>query len=212
MNTDDAAPQEADKPDAAAGEEPELPPYLLEAARSSRSKCRTCKRKIEKDKLRLGILFEGPYGTGFLWHHLTCAAKRRIEDVEAAYEQKAWDDGLEVPDLAELQKLKEKAAEEKAKRKLAPYVELAPSGRAKCKHCDELIEKGETRVALLREVVFGQQARAAPVNVHVRCVQAEMMAEDCVTEAEGFEAAVRANSTGIDAAEIDKALEEIGEL
>ena len=211
MNNDDA-PQEAETPDAAAAEEPELPAYMLEAARSSRSKCRTCKRKIEKDKLRLGVLFEGPYGTGFLWHHLTCAAKRRIEDVEAAYEMEAWTEGLEVPELSELQKLKEKAAEEKAKRKLAPYVELAPSGRSKCKHCDELINKGETRVALLREVVFGQQARAAPVNVHVRCVQAEMRAEDCVTEAEGFEAAVRANSTGVDAGDIDKALTEIGEL
>ena len=129
-----------------------------------------------------------------------------------AYEARAWDEALEVPELAELQKLKEKAAEEKAKRKLAPYVELAPSGRAKCKHCDELINKGEPRVALLREVVFGQQARSAPVNVHVRCVQAEMLAEDCVTEAEGFEAALRANSTGIDPAEIDRTLAEIGEL
>lgn len=210
MNTEDSAPQEAD-PEAAQAE-PELPPYMLEAARSSRSKCRTCKRKIDKDKLRLGILFEGPYGTGFLWHHLTCAAKRRIEDVEAAYELEAWDAGLEVPELSELQKLKEKAAEEKAKRKLAPYLELSPSGRAKCKHCDELIDKDEPRVALLREVVFGQQARAAPVNVHVRCVQAEMRAEDCVTEAEGFEDALRANSTGIDPSEIDRALAEIGEL
>ena len=83
--------------------EPELPPYNLEAARSSRSKCRTCRRKIDKGLLRLGILLEGPYGTGYVWHHLTCAAKRRGEDVEAAYEQKAWTEGLEVPTLESLQ-------------------------------------------------------------------------------------------------------------
>ena len=39
-----------------AAPEPELAPYVLESARSSRSKCRTCRRKIEKGKLRLGIL------------------------------------------------------------------------------------------------------------------------------------------------------------
>ena len=60
MPSEDAAPEE------------ELAPYLIEAARSSRSKCRTCKRKIDKDLLRIGILLEGPYGTGYLWHHLTC--------------------------------------------------------------------------------------------------------------------------------------------
>ena len=100
-----------------AAPEPELAPYLLESARSSRSKCRTCKRKIEKGKLRLGILIEGPFGEGYLWHHLTCAARRRIEDVEAAYTQKAFEDGLAVPPLATLQALEEKATEARANRK-----------------------------------------------------------------------------------------------
>ena len=154
--------------DSPAEEAEQLAPYKIEAARSSRSRCRTCRRKIDKDKLRLGILLEGPYGTGYLWHHLTCAAKRRAEDVEAAYEAKSWDDGVEVPPLEELAKLREKAAAEKAKRKDPPYVERAPSGRSKCKHCGELIEKDSLRVALLREIVFGSQVRGTPIVVPTR--------------------------------------------
>ena len=38
---------------AAPPEEESLPPYVIEGARSSRSKCKTCRRKIDKDVLRL---------------------------------------------------------------------------------------------------------------------------------------------------------------
>jgi hypothetical protein len=185
---------------------------MIEAARSSRSRCRTCRTKIDKGKLRLGILLEGPYGTGYLWHHLTCAAKRRIDDVEAAYAEEAWTEGLQVPDLEELRKLKVKAEEAKANKKLAPYVERAPSGRSKCKHCGELIEKDSWRVALLREVSFGNQVRSAPVNVHPACVAAELQAEDCATEPEGFDQALHANSRGVEPADVDSVLEAIGDL
>lgn len=198
----------ADEPN----EEEELAPYLIEAARSSRSRCRTCRRKIDKDKLRIGILLEGPYGTGYLWHHLTCAAKRRADDVEAAYEHKAWAEGVEVPPLEELKQLREEAEEKKKNKKEAPYVERAPSGRAKCKHCGELIELGAWRVALLREVSFGQQVRSAPINVHPRCVAAEILAEDCGTEVDGFADAVRANSKDIEPPDVEQALAEIGDL
>ena len=198
--------------DASPAEEPELPPYKIEAARSSRSRCRTCRRKIDKDKLRLGILLEGPYGTGYLWHHLTCAAKRRADDVEAAYGEQAWEEGVEVPPLEELKKLREKAEEAKAKRKEAPYVERAPSGRSKCKHCGETIEKDSLRVVLLREVTFGNQVRGTPINVHPACVPGEIRAEDCMTEIEGFEQALNTNSRDTDPADVVRALEGIGDL
>ncbi len=193
-------------------DEPELPPYHIEAARSSRSRCRTCRRKIDKGKLRLGILLEGPYGTGYLWHHLTCAAKRRADDVEAAYAKRAWDEGVEVPPLDELKSLKEQADEARAKKKEAPYIERAPSARSKCKHCGDPIAKDAFRVALLREIVFGNQTRAMPINVHPHCVAAEIRADDCVTETDGFATAVRTNSRGLETAELERALAEVGEL
>ena len=191
--------------------EPELAPYLLESARSNRSKCRTCKRKIEKDTLRLGILLEGPFGTGYLWHHLTCAARRRLEDVEAAYEQQAFADGLQVPPLAELQALKEKAEQARAERKELPYVERAPSGRSKCKHCGKAIDQDALRVVVAREVSFGNQVRATPINVHPECVHAELESEDCMTEVDGFEAQLRQNST-LESSVVDEAVAAIGVL
>ena len=195
----------------AATPEPELAPYLLESARSSRSKCRTCRRKIDKDTLRLGILLEGPFGTGYLWHHLTCAARRRLEDVEAAYEQQAFADGLQVPPLAELQALKEKAEQARAERKELPYMERAPSGRSKCKNCGKAIDQDALRVVLAREVSFGNQVRATPINVHPECVHAELESEDCMTEVDGFEAQLRQNST-LESSFVDEAVAAIGVL
>lgn len=195
-----------------AGEPEQLAPYKIEEARSSRSRCRTCRRKIDKGVLRLGVLLEGPYGTGYLWHHLTCAAKRRFEDVEGAYADEAWTEGLAVPELAELAKLKQQAEEKKASRPETPYAERAPTGRSKCKHCGEGIEQGAWRVVLGREVQFGNQVRSTPINVHAGCVAAELLAEDCLTEVEGFEDALRQNSRNLSPAEVEETLTAIGEL
>lgn len=190
----------------------QLAPYKIEAARSSRSRCRTCRRAIEKGKLRLGVLLEGPYGTGYLWHHLTCAAKRRFEDVEAAYGERAWEEGLDVPALAELASLREKAEQQKKERRDPPWAERAPSGRSKCKHCEEPIPDGSFRVVLGRSVEFGRQVRTAPINVHPRCVAAELLAEDCATEAEGFAEALAAASRDLSREDVAAVLAEIGEL
>jgi len=202
-----------DHPGTASGAtpEPELAPYVIEEARSSRSRCRTCRRKIDKGTLRLGILLEGPYGTGYVWHHLTCAARRRLEDVEAAYAQPAFDDGLKVPPLETLQALQEKAEQARAERAEPPYVERAPTGRSKCQHCGEPIPQDAFRVVLAREVAFGSQVRTGPVNVHPACVADELEAEDCATEPDGFAEALHRNS-GLDAATVDAALAEIGPL
>ena len=95
---------------------------------------------------------------------------------------------------------------------LAPYIERAPSGRAKCKNCGEPIELDSLRVVLLREIVFGRQVRGTPINVHPGCVAAELRAEDCLTEIDGFEEAVHANSRDTDPADIVAGLEAIGDL
>lgn len=194
------------------GEELQLDPYKVEPARSSRSRCRTCRKKIEKGDLRIGVLLEGPYGTGYLWHHLKCAARRRLDDVEAAYEAGAWEEGLEVPPIEELRELAEKAEKAKAEKKELPHAERAPSGRAKCKHCDERIEKGAWRVVLGRSTEFYGQVRTAPINVHPRCVAAELRAEDCATEPETLEQDLRANSRGVGADEIEEVLTAIGDV
>lgn len=200
----------------APGPEQEMAPYVIEGARSSRSKCKSCRKKIDKGVLRLGVLIEGPYGIGYLWHHLTCAAKRRLDDVEEAYATEAWTKAKEPPDdvppIEELRKLHEDAEEKRKTRKRIPYAEVDPSGRAKCKHCGELMEKGSLRVVLGREVEFGNQYRTMPIQVHPACVAGELEKEDCNTEADGFHAAIRSNSQGLSEEQIDAVLGSLGDL
>ena len=188
----------------------QLPPYRVEGARSARSSCKACRKKIDKGVLRLGVMIEGPFGSGYLWYHLKCAAKRRIEDVEAAYAEKAWDAGVEVPPIEELRKLAAESAEEKKQKKVAPYVEIAPSGRSKCKQCAEFVEEGAPRVVILRAVEFGNQVRNGPIAVHPKCVAAALEAPDSATEAPGLRAALRANSSDIEAKMLERALSELG--
>lgn len=191
--------------------EEELAPYRIEGARSSRSKCKTCKRAIDKGLLRLGVLIEGPFGTGYLWHHLTCAAKRRPDDVEEAYRAECWDEGVKVPPIEDLRQLKDKAEKKRAEKKEAPYVERAPTGRSKCVQCSEPVGQGEWRVVVLRSVEFYNQVRSGPIKVHPGCVADALRQPDSATEAEGFAEAVHRNSRLPDT-EVDDALAQIGAL
>ena len=197
-----------------AGPEPQLPPYVIESARSARSRCKTCRRKIDKGSLRLGGLIEGPYGPGHLWHHLRCAARRRFEQVEEAYAQQAWKAAKQppqqVPRLEELRLLAEQAEQRQASRRELPYAEVDPSGRARCKQCGEPLAKGSLRIALGRQVEFGNQMRTTTIHVHPACVGAALGAGDCATPAEGFGDALRAHSADVDPEALRRALDEIG--
>ncbi|NIM01215.1 MAG: hypothetical protein GTN89_10355 [Acidobacteria bacterium] len=196
--------------------EQQLPTYMIEGARSSRSRCKTCRRKIDKGALRLGILIEGPYGVGYMWHHLNCAARRQFDRVREAYREEAWLNAKEppskLPSLEALEVMQQKAEEKRRNKKDIPYVEIDPSGRAKCKHCGEPMEKGSVRAVLGRGVYFGNQVRVAPITVHPRCVAAELEKDDCETEVEGLIDAMRANSGEFDPALFAAAVADIGEL
>lgn len=189
---------------------------MIEGARSGRAKCKTCRKAIPMGALRIGIRVEGPYGVGFMWHHLECAAKRQFEKVEEAYKLEAWQFAKAVPEdippLAELQELREQAEQKKKEAKELPYAELDPSGRAKCKQCGEPLEKGAPRVVVGRAVEFGQQTRTTPINVHPGCVADALQAEDSATAADGFAEALRTNSKGLDEVILNAALEEVGSL
>ena len=199
----------------APGDEPnieEMAPYKLEPARSSRSRCKTCKRKIDKGGLRLGVLVDGAYGPGYMWNHLKCLARRQIEAVQEAYAGEHWEPGLEVPLLTELEQLAEKAAEDKKNKKTAPYVEIAPSGRSKCKSCGESIAQGTARVVLLRTVEFYGQTRGTPVNVHPGCVRAELDRDDSAIDRMLLFRELEANTADLPRAALESAMTEIGDL
>jgi hypothetical protein len=196
--------------------EKKLPSYVIEGARSARSRCRTCRRRINKDALRLGILIEGPYGTGYLWHHLKCAARGQFPRLEEAYGLEAWREAKappsKVPTLDELRSYRKEAEERRRKKKQIPYAEIDPSGRARCKQCGELLEKGSTRVVIGRLVEFGSQVRTAPIHVHPGCVVAGISADDSGTTPDGFEEALRRNSGDLPPERLDAVLKKIGDL
>jgi hypothetical protein len=203
------ADSEAQEKDA--GADGALAPYLIESARSSRSKCKTCKKAIDKGLLRLGVLIEGPFGTGYLWHHLECAARKQIESVEEAYAGNFVAAGVELPSIESLRVLAEEAEKKKKEKQAVPFVERASTGRSKCAQCEEPIAENAFRVAVLRTVEFYGQVRAGPIKVHAECVRDALKEDNAATEVEGFEEALRANSR-LSAEEIEAALEAIGDL
>src|SRR5262245_45220952 len=120
----------------------------IEIAKTGRARCRTCREPIEKGALRSGEEQPSAYTDGmqWVWHHLTCAAKKKPALVQAAL---ATFEG-EVPNRAELDAL---MAEADQTATTFPYAERATTGRARCQQCNQPIEKASLRVAFEREDV-----------------------------------------------------------
>lgn len=187
----------------------QLAPFNIEKARSSRSKCKVCKRAIEKDMPRIGVLLEGPYGTGYLWYHIPCLAKRDLAKVEEAYAGDYTQPGVEKPPIEELRAEAAKAQQKKAEKQEAPFVERASTGRSKCAQCKEPIAEGAFRFALLQSVEFYGQVRNAVIKVHADCVANALNEANAATEIDSFHDDVRANSR-IAKDEVEAALKETG--
>lgn len=115
---------------------------IIETAKSSRSKCGECKKKIDKGELRFGAYQER--WDSYRWYHLACGA---AHDREAFLEAAKKFGGLENLD----QILED--AKSVGKGTKTPRVEVAPSARSTCVVCEEKIEpKGTLRGVLFREV------------------------------------------------------------
>lgn len=143
----------------------------IEEARSGRSTCKTCKKKIAKGELRFGVAYKSRYDEGdnfsYAWHHLPCAAKalpEKVKPILADYEG-------DVSDRVELEKIIAEAPPKKVKEKRSyPYAERAPTGRSKCIGCGKPIGKGDFRFIVEREVDAGAFIAMAPGKVHVKCI------------------------------------------
>jgi hypothetical protein len=141
-------------------------PDSIQPAPTGRAKCRGCGKAIAKAELRFGETGPNSFGEGEAtsWFHVACAALMRPEKLlpvlsagsEPLAEQ-AWLEstarvGVEHPRLARLVR-----------------VERASSGRAHCRSCRELIEKGEFRFVLQRF----EEGRATPIGtIHASCAEA----------------------------------------
>ncbi|MFT5291827.1 MAG: hypothetical protein ACI8QS_002909 [Planctomycetota bacterium] len=202
-------------------QEQELPSTIIEHARSGRAKCKGCRKVIQKDELRLGVMVEGPFGQGHMWYHLECSAGHVMEKLEEAYKTESWKEAKSPPDPKDLpdldffrslaNKAEEKRAEKAQNKKVIPYAEIAPSDRSKCKQSGEPIPKGAVRIVLGKEAQFGNQVRISPFAVLPQYVASALNDPEIGTQAEGLFEQLLANSK-IEQEQLDEAIVEIGEL
>ena len=137
-------------------------PYVFEDAPTGRSKCRGCGLGIERGELRFGERIPNPFGKGeaTLWFHPRCAGFKRPEALLEALQ------GPDAPaDRADLARVAQASA---AHRRLARVdgAERAPTGKATCRHCKELIERGEWRIRL---AIFEEGQFAGAGFIHLAC-------------------------------------------
>ena len=151
---------------------------MIEPASSGRAKCRGCDRPIAKGELRFGERQPNAFGEGemTLWFHLPCAAYARpepfLEVAATADDRQGWREYQ----ASQEQRPADAAALIAAARfgiehRRLPRIhgaERAPTSRARCRSCKELIAKDEWRIAL----VFFEEFRFEPGGfVHAGCAQ-----------------------------------------
>jgi len=136
---------------------------VIERAASGRAKCRTCGKAIGKGEERFGEALPNAYGEGdsLFWFHLRCAACSRPEALLPVLDQghAAPDDASELISLA-----RGSVSQPRLSRILR--AERASSGRARCRHCRELIEVNAWRVALQ---MFEEGRFNAIGTIHASC-------------------------------------------
>ena len=145
----------------------------IEEAKSGRASCRTCKKTIDKGALRLGIEAANAFGDtpSMQWHHLLCAAGKLPAELKEALVAYAG----EVPERAALdQAMADAYAKGHAKPGGFPYLDRAPTGRAKCMECGEAIAKDSYRVAVEREIEVGMVMQKGAGYMHPACVGAHL--------------------------------------
>lgn len=170
--------------------------HIIEAAKSGRAACRTCKQPIAKGELRLGEEVPNQFAGGettHVWHHLACAAKKRPAALLAALH----DATIDVPNRAELETAAA-ASSSSDKPSAFPYAERAPTGRSSCLACHQAIAKGELRVAVERDVDTGSFAGRGTGYLHPACASGYTG-----DDAAALYAKLKANSTGLSADDAD---------
>ncbi len=121
--------------------------HVIELATTGRSKCRGCQRLIEKGIPRFGESVPNAFGEGEArhWFHVLCGADRRPQAFKEAIDN--YTEPLD--NRAELVRIAEAGIENPKLVEIA-RAEHAPSGRARCRQCRELIEKTSLRLVLER--------------------------------------------------------------
>lgn len=137
--------------------------HVVEPASTGRAKCRGCGRKIDQGELRFGEVRPNPFGDGDAtsWFHLPCGAYKRPEPFLEWLESEA-----EPPEPAASLAAEARLGIEHPRLDRIAGAGRAPSGRARCRSCRELIEKDSWRIGLS----FHAEGRFEPGGfVHASC-------------------------------------------
>ncbi|MFT3709029.1 MAG: hypothetical protein QM817_15385 [Archangium sp.] len=154
---------------------PLAPNDIIENAKSGRSSCRACRKKIDAGTPRYGLAIESyDEEIAHIWFHLACGAK----DSRGGRFQVVFDKYKEqIPELAQL--WTPKAGGGGAGGTSAgsyPYIEKASTGRSKCMTCNEAIVKDDERLAVERTVEVNGFSRTGPGYMHLKCAKPEDVA------------------------------------
>ncbi|MGK0222580.1 MAG: hypothetical protein ACI9ON_001820 [Limisphaerales bacterium] len=142
--------------------------HVFEIAPSGRSKCRGCGEKIDKQTLRFGERLPNPFGDGEMthWHHPACAAQRRPASLlETLIDYPQQDDPEN--DKATLMEDADNAVSNPRLQRLG-NIEQASSGRARCRHCNDLVTMGDWRLPL---IYFTDDAYNSSGFIHLTCAK-----------------------------------------
>lgn len=179
---------------------------VIEEAKSGRASCRTCKKAIAKGELRFGEEAPNAFGDtpSLRWHHLKCAAEKLPAELKTALDEYPGT----VPNRAELdQAMTDSLSKGRGKPGGFPYVDKAPTGRAKCMQCEEPIAKDSLRVAVEREIDTGAMVTRGAGYLHPKCVAENL--ENVGGDKDSLIEGLRANSR-LTPADLDAAIAEIG--
>lgn len=138
-------------------------PSVIELASTGRAKCRACGQAIARGEERFGEALPNAYGEGesLFWFHLPCAACARPESLLPVLEQSQ----AQPAERMRLEGLAQGGVAEPRLCRISK-AERAPSGRARCRHCRELIEQGAWRLVLQ----MFEEGRFNPIGmIHAQC-------------------------------------------
>jgi hypothetical protein len=180
---------------------------VIEEAKSGRAACRTCKKPIAKGELRLGVEQQTQFSDtpSMQWHHLPCAAQKLPAELKESL------DGFSgtVPNRGELDQMMSDALKKgHAKPGGFPYIDRAPTGRAKCMQCEEPIAKDSFRVAVEREIDTGTMVTRGAGYLHPKCVDENL--ENTGGSKEELLTGIRSNSR-LASNDLEAVIAEIGE-
>ena len=138
-------------------------PHTIVPASTGRAKCRGCGQAIAKGELRFGERLPNPFSNDSemtLWFHIPCAAYKRPESL-----QEVVGDAKGVENVDELLAIITTGIEHQRLQRING-LERAPTGRAKCRSCHEMISKDEWRIPL----VYFEEGMFNPSGfIHLAC-------------------------------------------